>query len=197
MGKKKGGHGKETRMLRWTAGGTCDSHSGYHLLLTPGASAILSRVAGNPAVCSWFSSLQADAQGEQTPFPFARGGRCLIMHHASDFPLEGWRQGLNSALPQTSRDTGSWKASVIALPPPCMRTHPRACSLHPAPPTLTDNGCRPQSNPTQYHHPETGMERVRKTGGGWRGAALHRIAPGTLTKPVFKYSVHKYTPPLY
>lgn len=75
--------------------------------------------------------------------------------------------------------------SLSHRPSPTMHAHTRArTACTPPPPTLTDNGCRPQYNPTQYHHPETGMERVRKTWGDWRGTALHREAPGTLTKPV-------------
>ena len=45
-------------------------------------------------------------------------------YHTSEFPLEGWCQGLNSAPPQVSIDTCSWKALAVTLPPPQTHTHP-------------------------------------------------------------------------
>lgn len=184
-------------MLRVTASGTSDSSSGYHLLFTPRASGILSQEAGNPAVCSWFSSLQADwcsGRANSPHLPWG-GGRCLIMHHASDFPLEGWRQGLNSALPQISRDTGSWKASAIAPPPPCMRTQ-RLTARTPPPPTQTDNGCWHQFNPTQYYRSGTGMDSQEDRRGLERRCSSQNSSQGP-DQACFKYSIHMPSLPLH
>jgi hypothetical protein len=56
-------------------------------------------MAGQSAVSSWFLSLLAGTKGKQAPPICLR--REMPNYHASDFPLEGWRQGLNSSsLPQ-------------------------------------------------------------------------------------------------
>lgn len=141
-------------------------------------------VAGNPAVSSWFSSLQAGVLRKANSFPICLRGE-MPNYHASDFSLEGWRQGLNSAPPRSLQRLMLLESLAVTLPPP--HTHTLPYPQHPSPPptkththTLEDTdrqrlSCQHQPWPVQHPDPETGMERQEDT-------ALRRI--GALTKPV-------------
>ena len=54
-------------------------------------------------------------------FPICLRGE-MPNYHASDFPLEGWRQGLNSAPPQSLQRHLLLESLAVTLPPP--HTHP-------------------------------------------------------------------------
>lgn len=144
VGKKKSSMKKRPgcSSQQWVAFVT-DALEQHHLLTSGLRNPELGWQA-NPAVSSWFSSPQASGQGKKTS-PLACG-RERPNYHASDFPLEGWRQGLNSAPPQFSRDTSSWKASAVTLPPPHTQSE-------------NTDGCQHQPWPGQHPHSETRMER--------------------------------------
>lgn len=56
-------------------------------------------------------------------FPICLRGE-MPNYHASDFPLEGWRQGLNSAPPQRLQRHLLLESLAVTLPPPHTHTLP-------------------------------------------------------------------------
>ena len=70
-------------------------------------------------------------------------------YHASDFPLEGWRQGLNSAPPQSLQRHLLLESLAVTRPPP-----------HTPLKTQTDKACRVSTNPGLFNTPTLRL--------GWR-----------------------------
>ena len=69
--------------------------------------------------------------GKANSFPICLRGE-KSNHSASDFPLESWRQSLNSFSPKASRDTWSQKSLYHCSTHTHLRTQTMAVSIHAA-----------------------------------------------------------------
>lgn len=183
-------------MLKPTVSGTGDRCSGKRHL-SPGASGAPWGWWGWQGICYSFlifSSLQAGELRSQTLSHLPEGEMPPLL--CFWFPLEGWRQGLNSSTPSLQRDSCSWKALLSPFPHHTHTLPPfTPNTLHLPTPTHTHTHTLEDTDRTKVVVSAPTLARSTPRPWDWDGEAGRYCSCriGALNKPVLNIPFYMYS----